>query len=491
MQVAKRDGRVMEFNKQRIVDAIIKAMMQTREGVDGELANRIASSIEKQLETRDEVSVYEIQDLVEKKLMVSSRKEVATAYITYRYTRDVARKSKTKNIFLDMITSKSNPLTSKEGSYQNIHDMMNSFAAESIKPYVDTILLSKDVREAEKNGYIDIRNKRYYPTKAIRSFQIPLIHETEILKNCKNVESAVSNLLCLVYKLKLEVCESISLPPIDVTLKPFVKKTYQEEQKKLSEILGITNFKSDEKYQMLIENNVKSRVYNSLKFLIQGLSSSCDSDKFHWITYGTDSSAEAKLIVSQMLEISPKNLKQVCEDYSYGSGVVNSIAINLPKIADEAVKNDTKDTNLGLEPDLETNEDKIIEVNFLSSLKKSVFSALNGLIERLEFQSTATKNQFPTLMSGLWIGSENLNAEDTLESVLRKGPLELEMYGLEQTIQILGKDKSPNLKKEFCNEVKEEISNMLKEFSKEYDLHFTLKETNDNEKFGGENYENR
>ena len=64
MQVVKRDGRVMEFCKDRIVEAIIKAMQQTPEGVDRDLAEKIAISIEKQLENRGEVTVYELQDLV-------------------------------------------------------------------------------------------------------------------------------------------------------------------------------------------------------------------------------------------------------------------------------------------------------------------------------------------------------------------------------------------------------------------------------------------
>ena len=64
MQVIKRDGRVMEFNRERIVDAITKSMAQTPGGIDLELANKIALSVEKQLEDKKQVSVYEIQDVV-------------------------------------------------------------------------------------------------------------------------------------------------------------------------------------------------------------------------------------------------------------------------------------------------------------------------------------------------------------------------------------------------------------------------------------------
>ena len=98
MQVLKRDGRTTEFNKQKIVDAIVSAMQHTIKGVDESIAYKIADEIEKQVEGKETISVYDIQDIVEKKLMNSSRKEVAQRYIIYRYNRDVARKSKTKDI---------------------------------------------------------------------------------------------------------------------------------------------------------------------------------------------------------------------------------------------------------------------------------------------------------------------------------------------------------------------------------------------------------
>jgi len=443
MQVVKRDGRVMEFNKERIVNAIVKAMKQTSEGVDEELANKIAISIEKQLENRSEVSVYEIQDFVEKKLMVSSRKEVATAYITYRYTRDVARKSKTKNIFLDIITSKSNPLESKSDSYQNINDMMKNFASESIKPYVDTMLLSKEVLEAERAGYIDIRNKSYYPTKAVRTFQLPLTQDSKILKDCNNVECAVTKILSIVDSIQGEICESICIPAVDNILPPFVEKTYQEELQMMKEIFGEEVVNKEEKYYALAKKQSEKRLHHSLKFLFEGLFA------LH---------KDITFLDSQ-------------DDYSNGRGIVNAVALNLPRIM-----NYTKDTNVGLEPNLETNEDKI-EKSFQDNIKKCVYIALKGMVERFHFQSTATKSQFPNLMAGLWLESEQLSEEDTLERVLKNGTLELEIWNLEEALKMLGrKENILKLRKEIINS----ISQILNEYSKEYGLNFTMKETNDN-----------
>ena len=144
MQVIKRDGRVVEFNLERIVKAVTLAMAQTPEGIDIELANKIATAVQKQFEDKTQTTVYEIQDAVEKKLMASSRKEVAQSYITYRYNRDVARKSKNKEVFLDIISAKTN-----EGNRENTSrsadtpaGMMMKFASETTKPFVDDFLLS-------------------------------------------------------------------------------------------------------------------------------------------------------------------------------------------------------------------------------------------------------------------------------------------------------------------------------------------------------------
>ncbi len=92
MKVVKRDGNFVEFNPQKIVDAIEKAMRETKEGLDAELSHEVAKGIEEAIEGRDGyVKVEEIQDMVEDLLMGSRRKDVAKKYILYRYERDKTR----------------------------------------------------------------------------------------------------------------------------------------------------------------------------------------------------------------------------------------------------------------------------------------------------------------------------------------------------------------------------------------------------------------
>jgi ribonucleoside-triphosphate reductase len=176
MQVIKRDGRVVDFNPERIINAVTMAMAQTTGGVDLDLANKIVASVQKQLEDKNQASVYEIQDLVEKRLMASSRKEVAQSYITYRYNRDVARKSKTKDIFLDIIGAKANDIT-RENANMNADTpagMMMKFASENTKSYVMDILLSEPVKEAIESNLIHVHDMDYYLTKSLTCVQHPL-----------------------------------------------------------------------------------------------------------------------------------------------------------------------------------------------------------------------------------------------------------------------------------------------------------------------------
>ena len=89
--ITKRDGRECEFSKDKIRSAIEKAF----EAVDRELtedaaqiALRISNSIQSEISQNSQLrSVEQIQDLIERKLMSTSRKDVARAYITYRFQR--------------------------------------------------------------------------------------------------------------------------------------------------------------------------------------------------------------------------------------------------------------------------------------------------------------------------------------------------------------------------------------------------------------------
>ena len=124
------------------------------------------------------MTVEAIQDAVELELMDSSRKDVAQKYIAYRNQRSIARKAKTRDMFLEIINIKSNDIT-RENANMNADTpagMMMKFSSETTKPFVDDYLLSEEVKEAVSNNYLHIHDKDYYPTKSLTCVQHPLDH---------------------------------------------------------------------------------------------------------------------------------------------------------------------------------------------------------------------------------------------------------------------------------------------------------------------------
>ena len=334
MQVIKRDGRVVEFNPERIVKAVTLAMSQTPGGVDIDLANKIAASVQKQFEDKNQASVYDIQDAVEKKLMASSRKEVAQSYITYRYNRDVARKSKTKEVFLDIIGAKANDIT-RENANMNADTpagMMMKFASETTKPFVDDFLLSPEVRQAVKDGYIHIHDKDYYPTKSLTCIQHPL---NKILKEgfraghgssrpAKRIETA-SILGCISMEtIQNEMHGGQAIPAFDYFLAPYVKKTFEEEIKKQGEDLDVDvtklldyqpkdylkkelkGLKGNDRIIQIAINRTVDRVHQSMEAFIHNMntihSRGGNQVVFSSINYGTDTSPEGRCIIREMLQ---------------------------------------------------------------------------------------------------------------------------------------------------------------------------------------------
>ena len=172
--VVKRDGRIVGFNREKIAAAIRKAMLTTEHGEDEVLVNKIVDRIE--YRGGEKVSVEDIQDMVEMELMKSPRKEVAKSYIAYRNRRSIARKAKTREMFLEIVEAKSNDVT-RENANMNADTpagMMMKFASETTKPFVDDYLLSEQTLWAVKNNYLHIHDKDYYPTKSLTCIQHPL-----------------------------------------------------------------------------------------------------------------------------------------------------------------------------------------------------------------------------------------------------------------------------------------------------------------------------
>ena len=535
--VKKRDGRIVGFNEQKIAAAIRKAMLATEEGEDEALIGQIADRIS--VKGKPQMTVEAIQDMVENELMKSSRKDVAKAYIKYRNARSIARKAKTTDIFLEIINIKNNDVT-RENANMNADTpagMMMKFASETTKPFVDDYLLSEDARDAVKNNYLHIHDKDYYPTKSLTCIQHPL---DRILKYgfqaghgesrpAKRIETA-SILGCISMEtVQNEMHGGQAIPAFDFYLAPFVRASYIEEVKVLEDLnaedyselynapiddylnIPLAGFEGRERIKQHAINKTVGRVHQAMEAFIHNMntihSRGGNQVVFSSINYGTDTSAEGRCVIREILKSTyegvgngetaifpiqiwkkkrgisylptdrnydlyqyackvtarrffpnfinldtpfnqnenwkaddPERFKWECATMgcrtrvfenrfgpktSVGRGNISFTTVNIVRLAIECMG-------------IENKEARITE--FFNKLDHVLDITAQQLCERFDFQKTALKKQFPLLMGKLWLGSEDLNPDDTIESVINQGTLGIGFIGLaECLIALTGK----------------------------------------------------
>lgn len=329
--IIKRDGRVVGFNEEKIKAAIRKAMLQTPLGEDENLINKISDRIA--MTGAEQMSVEDIQDRVELELMKSPRKEVAKRYIAYRDQRNIARRAKTRDIFLEIIEAKNNDIT-RENANMNTDSpagMMMKFASETTKPFVDDYLLSDEARQAFRNGYLHIHDKDYYPTKSLTCVQHPL---DKILRDgfvaghgesrpAKRIETA-SVIACISLETaQNEMHGGQAIPAFDFYLAPYVRSTFVEEVKNMEQVFNadyshlyekkfddfvnapVDGLSGEARALQHAVNRTVVRVHQAMEAFIHNMntihSRGGNQVVFSSINYGTDTSAEGRCIIRELL----------------------------------------------------------------------------------------------------------------------------------------------------------------------------------------------
>jgi len=328
--IRKRDGRIENFDKAKIVSAILKAMnhdfindVKCAEAIADKLAN---------LEV-DVIDVEEIQNLVEVELMKSQYKNVAKSYILYREKRNIARGRKTYEMYMGIVNTIANDIT-KENANMNAETpagMMMKFASESSKAFVIDMLLSQEAKDYVKSNYIHIHDADYYPTKSLTCLQHPL---DMVLENgfraghgssrpAKRIETAAIIACISMESIQNEMHGGQAIPAFDFYLAPYVRSTFKEEIEKLEKLTGedlsklkdakiddyitapIDGLEGEARYLQHAINQTTNRVHQAMESFIHNMntihSRGGNQVVFSSINYGTDTSAEGRCIMREIL----------------------------------------------------------------------------------------------------------------------------------------------------------------------------------------------
>ena len=170
------------------------------------------------------------------------------------------------------------------------------------------------------------------------------------------------------------------------------------------------------------------------------------------------------------------------EKTSVGRGNLSFTTVNLVRLAIEAAQSAQEKLGVhftlgkGSQENITSEYKKTVKKMFLQKLEDYVGIAARQLYDRYRFQCTAVAKQFPLLMSGLWVGSEELKPNDPVEKVLKHGTLGIGFIGLAECLTVLTgshhgeSEKSQELGLEIINFMHEEVER----YANKYDLNYSV-----------------
>ena len=351
-KVRKRDGRIVDFDSNKIVNAVLAAFKQ----IDGDISNyaktkatNIADYIEGYYEEDDDnyiPGIEDIQDLVEKGLMSSKRKDVAKAYILYRQERTKARNQKSE--LNKKITEK---LLATNVQNQNANVDEYSFGGrkgeavnEYLKDYALNYIMSETARNNHLNNEIYTHDLDSYAIGMHNCLSIPF---DDLLANGFNTRQAdvrpaqsvstAFQLVAVIFQLQsLQQFGGVSATHLDWTMVPYVRKSFRKHFKDgifyMENTIGESKEKSDKMIDTFpkdVEMSIDSPEYKIFKKAynyaldktiqevqqsVEGMyhnlntlqSRSGNQLPFTSINYGTCTLPEGRMITKALLEGSIK-----------------------------------------------------------------------------------------------------------------------------------------------------------------------------------------
>jgi len=163
--VIKRDHTVVDFDKNKIKKAILKAFIDV-DDEESPYAKEKARDIANYIESLNKkMSVEEIQNIIEEKLMSSNRKDVARAYIQYRLKRSLIRESNTTDKSILELLEGDSEYWNTENSNKNakLNTTIRDYTAGVVsKDLTERILLPKDIVKAHNAGIIHFHDEDYF-----------------------------------------------------------------------------------------------------------------------------------------------------------------------------------------------------------------------------------------------------------------------------------------------------------------------------------------
>ncbi|MBR3332019.1 anaerobic ribonucleoside triphosphate reductase [Candidatus Saccharibacteria bacterium] len=381
-RIVKRDGKIVKFDPEKIVDAIAKAGLATEE-FKAEKARSLAEKALKKAEekiTARTPNVEQIQDIVEEVLMESSYKKTARAYIRYRQERSRVRDAKSDLMMIYRTISHADASEDSDVKRSNANVDGNSamgkmlqFGAEGSKVFAKSLLLRPDIAAAHDNGDIHIHDLDFYATGTLTCCQSDPFVMFENggfntghghLRTPNSIGSYAALAAILLQANQNEQHGGQSIPNFDYAMAPGVNKSFRKalkrnlakynkfSGKKLDlEIKDTYEFGDDDKLKKakwpkeIIEasnEDVENETLQAMEGFIHNLntmhSRAGAQVPFTSINFGTDTTPAGRLVSKYLLEATNNGL---------GKGETPIFPISIFKVK-EGVNYNPEDPNYDL-----------------------------------------------------------------------------------------------------------------------------------------------
>ena len=192
MKIVKRDGHIVEYIPTKISTAIKKANMEVPE--EDRVSDTQIKNIIKYIENKNKkrMLVADIQDIIEERLMALGKYALAKQYITYRYTRELVRKSNTTDLSIKELINGENEYWNTENSNKNatvVTTQRHYIAGITSTDITRRFLLPEDIVKAHDEGIIHFHDADYFAQNAL--FNCDLINLDDMLQNGTNINGVM------------------------------------------------------------------------------------------------------------------------------------------------------------------------------------------------------------------------------------------------------------------------------------------------------------
>lgn len=247
MKVIKRDGRLVNFNAQKIYDALLKAKKHLEGNLsplDYEHINRIVEQVISEINYRfqQNVKIYEIQNIVEHTLLENHEYELAQEYINYRTQRDFKRSQATDiNFSIDQLMGKEKTVVNENANKDSdVFNTQRDLTAGIVGKSIGLKMLPLHVANAHQKGDIHYHDLDYQPYAPMTN--CCLIDFKGMLNNGfkignaeveppKSIQTATAQISQIIANVASSQYGGCSADRLDETLAPFAKLNYQKHLK--------------------------------------------------------------------------------------------------------------------------------------------------------------------------------------------------------------------------------------------------------------------